>query len=98
MFEFPRKDELANEGPGAKAVSIQLLKVLGIPIPKTYFIDNIIQEGTILYLDDYFAGYKGNPNKGVALAFSTFQKKSKFSFTFYQNVAHIGRAYIAYPK
>ncbi len=42
MFEFVGKDELVNQVFGAKAVSMHLLNVLGIPIPKTYFIDNII--------------------------------------------------------
>ena len=29
------------------------------------FSMNFIQEGTILYFDDYFSSYKGNPNKGI---------------------------------
>lgn len=35
------------------------------------FCQQLIQDGTIFILDDYFA-YKGNPNKGVANAFTQF--------------------------
>lgn len=40
------------------------------------FIKNIVQEGTILILDDYF-NYKADKNKGVQAAFSEFCKNNK---------------------
>lgn len=44
------------------------------------FIKDIVQEGTILILDDYF-NYRANPNKGVQLAFSDFCRKNKIECT-----------------
>jgi len=44
------------------------------------FCDTIIQEGTILIIDDYFS-YKGNEKKGVCGAFWEWQKSNKkFNF------------------
>ena len=40
------------------------------------FLRNLIQEGTILVIDDYF-GYKGNKNKGVRKALDDFVRDRK---------------------
>ena len=49
-------------------------------VPVFKFIEDFLQEGTILYLDDYWVGYKGNPNKGVSGAFKEFAKETNFKF------------------
>ena len=46
-------------------------------VPVFKFIEDFIQEGTIIYLDDYWVGYKGNPTKGVSRAFKEYLKFSE---------------------
>ncbi len=65
-------------------------------VPVFKFIDDFIQEGTIIYLDDYWVGYKGNPNKGVSKAFKEFRGFSKFKFEPYLNIGWLGKSFIAY--
>jgi len=65
-------------------------------VPIFKFIEEYIQEGTIIYIDDYWAGYRGNPNKGVSKAFHEFEKKSNWKFAEYLNISWLGKSYIAY--
>ena len=65
-------------------------------VPIFKYIETIIQEGTIIYIDDYFTGYKGNPNKGVSLAFKEWLDGSAWSVEKYRDVGWAGRSYIAY--
>ncbi len=67
-------------------------------VPVFEFIDDFLQEGTILYLDDLFVGNKGNQNKGVSKAFQEYIKKSKWSFNQHLEVSWWGRTYITSPK
>jgi hypothetical protein len=60
------------------------------------FIEPLLQEGSVLYIDDLFAGYKGNPTKGVARAFREFRKRSRFKFVRHLDIGWWGRSYIAY--
>lgn len=60
------------------------------------FIDPLLQEGSIIYLDDYFAGYCGSPAKGPAKAFSEYCEKSRFRFAQYQQIGWQGRSFIVY--
>jgi|TARA_B100001971_G_C18199740_1_gene543794 hypothetical protein len=60
------------------------------------FIDDFIQEGTVVYIEGWFAGYKGNPNQGLSKAFRDFEKRSKFKFVDFLNVSWMGRSFIAY--
>lgn len=39
------------------------------------FLPNFLKEGSIIYVDDYFAGYKSNPEKGVGLALTEFKSE-----------------------
>jgi hypothetical protein len=64
--------------------------------PVFRFIEPLLQEGSVLYLDDLFAGYKGSPVRGVARAFSEFRKRSRFRFVKHLDVGWWGRSYIAY--
>ena len=60
------------------------------------FIEPLLQEGSVLYLDDLFAGYRGSPARGVARAFLEFQQVSRFKFIRHCDVGWWGRSYIAY--
>lgn len=58
----------------------------------------VLREGTLIYIDDYFNGYSGNPNKGVAGAFREFEKYGRWSFQEFRPVGWWGKSFIAYPK
>lgn len=65
-------------------------------VPVFEFIEPLLQEGSVIYIDDLFAGYKGVPTKGVARAFLEFQRKSRWKFVRHLNIGWWGRSYIAY--
>jgi Macrocin-O-methyltransferase (TylF) len=65
-------------------------------VPVFNFIEPLLQEGSVLYIDDLFAGYKGNPTKGVARAFREFRQRSRFKFVRHLDIGWWGRSYIAY--
>jgi hypothetical protein len=65
-------------------------------VPVFRFIEPLLQEGSVLYLDDLFAGYKGSPRKGVARAFREFRQQSAWKFVRHLDVGWWGRSYIAY--
>ena len=65
-----------------------------VPIFKV--LDQILQEGTILYIDDYFSGYKGNPKKGVSKAMKEWEKQSSWSLEDYHTVGWGGKSFIVY--
>lgn len=66
--------------------------------PVFKFIEPILQEGAVIYLDDYFCGYRGNPTKGVAGAWKQYTEQSQWKFERFIDVSWWGRSYIAYPK
>jgi hypothetical protein len=63
-------------------------------IPVFDFIDPMLQEGAVVYLDDLFVGNKGNPNRGVAQAFLEYQKRTKWRFSRHLDVGWWGRSYV----
>lgn len=65
-------------------------------VPVFDFIEPLLQEGAVVYIDDLFVGYRGSPAKGVARAFLEFQERSRFSFIRHLDVGWWGRSYIAY--
>ena len=48
------------------------------------FIEQTLQDGTVLILDDYFS-YKGSPAKGIKKAFEEWKETSKFKARFIDN-------------
>lgn len=60
------------------------------------FVEGFLQEGTQIYIDDYYVGYKGVPTRGVSKAFREFQDKSAFQFEPHQRIGWFGRSFIAY--
>ena len=67
-------------------------------VPVFKFIEPLLQEGSVLYIDDLYAGYKGSPQRGVARAFLEFQKTSSWKFSRHLDVGWWGRSYIAYRE
>lgn len=65
-------------------------------VPVFNFIEDFLVEGSVIYIDDYFAGYRGSPNRGVARAFAEFRDRSRFSFIEHLQVGWSGRSFIAY--
>jgi hypothetical protein len=65
-------------------------------VPVFNFIEPLLQEGTVIYIDDLFAGYKGSPNKGVALAFLEWQKESRWRIVRHLDIGWWGRSYIVH--
>ena len=65
-------------------------------VPVFRFIEPLLQEGSVIYIDDLFAGHKGSPEKGVARAFREFRAQSRFKFTRHLDVGWWGRSYIAF--
>ncbi|MGQ0663490.1 MAG: TylF/MycF/NovP-related O-methyltransferase [Pseudomonadota bacterium] len=64
--------------------------------PVFKFIEPLLQEGSVIYIDDLFAGYKGSPAKGVARAFREFRRQSRFRFAPHLSVGWWGQSFIAY--
>jgi len=65
-------------------------------VPVFEFIDPLLQEGAVIYVDDLFAGHKGHPRKGVARAFLEWQKSSRWKVVRHLDVGWWGRSYIVY--
>ena len=65
-------------------------------VPVFHFIESLIQEGTVIYVDDYFAGYKGSPAAGPARAFHEFERESQFKFAQHMQLGWWGRSFMAY--
>ena len=65
-------------------------------VPVFSHISNLLQEGTILYIDDYFAGYKGNPFKGVSGAMKKWIKNVEWELEPYRDVGITGKSYVVY--
>lgn len=66
--------------------------------PVFKFIDPLLQEGSVIYIDDLFAGYKGSPAKGVARAFREHEQRSRWKFVPHMQVGWWGRSYLAYQE
>jgi hypothetical protein len=65
-------------------------------VPVFDFIEPLLQEGTVIYIDDLFAGYKGNPLKGVARAFLEWQARSRWKIVRHLDIGWWGRSYVVY--
>lgn len=65
--------------------------------PVFNFIAPFLQEGAIIYIDDYYVGYKGNPLRSVARTWTDFtaEHRTKWHFEPLLNVGWWGRSFIA---
>lgn len=62
------------------------------------FIEPLIQPGTVLYLDDLFVGYKGDPRQGVMRAWLEYRALSSWGFADHLHVGWWGRSLIAHSR
>ncbi len=67
-------------------------------VPVFNFLDDFLVEGSIIYLDDFFVGNKGNVNAGIPKAFYEYKKKSKWSFIEHMQVSWWGKTFITVKK
>jgi Macrocin-O-methyltransferase (TylF) len=65
-------------------------------VPVFDFIDPLLQEGAEIYIDDLFAGYRGNPTKGVPRAFLEWQAKTRWKVQRHLDIGWWGRSYVVY--
>ena len=65
-------------------------------VPVLRFLEPLLQEGTLLYVDDYYAGYGGSPRKGVARAVEEFTQATPWKLHPYLNVGWWGKSFICY--
>jgi hypothetical protein len=63
-------------------------------VPVFKFISNLIQPGTIIYIDDVFVGNKGQISFGVWKAWEEFIVESRFSFEPFLSVGWWGKSFI----
>jgi hypothetical protein len=91
----PLQKELLDSGRKAMLVNIDC-DLYESAVPVFRFIDPLLQEGTVIYIDDLFAGYKGSPSKGVARAFLEYQKETRWKFLRHLDIGWWGRSYIVY--
>ena len=89
------KNRLSAEGSKISLVTIDC-DYYESAVPIFSFIELFLQKGSIIYIDDYFAGYKGAPDKGVSLAFSEFYQKCSYKFADHLNVGWAGKTFITY--
>lgn len=65
-------------------------------VPVFNFIEPMLVNGAVIYIDDYHAGYRGDPTQGVAQAFTEFRNSSKFRFTEFMPCGWWGRSFIVH--
>lgn len=87
--------ELLDSGRKANLVNVDC-DLYESAVPVFRFLDPLLQEGSVIYIDDLFAGYKGSPNKGVARAFLEYQKATRWKFVRHLDIGWWGRSYIVY--
>jgi hypothetical protein len=64
-------------------------------VPVFKFIEPLLQDGTLLYVDDFFSGYRGNPGRGVGRALDEHTQISRFGFVPHMQIGWGGRSFIA---
>lgn len=67
-------------------------------VPVFQFIDDFIDQGSVIYIDDYWVGYSGNPNEGVAKAFKEYKTTSEFDFVDWGRIGGWGHSFVAQRK
>jgi hypothetical protein len=60
------------------------------------FVTPLIQDGTLMYLDDWFCGYGGRLNDGVAGAFYEFIERNSLRSDQFSVVGYWGKAFVLY--
>lgn len=60
------------------------------------FIENFLQEGAVLYVDDYRVTYKGSPIAGIPKAFKEYSENSAFKFEPFLDISWFGKSFFVY--
>ena len=60
------------------------------------FALKFIQDGTILYIDDYYTTYKGHPKKGIPKIVKNLFKKNKIIYNDWHLVTGTGKSFLLY--
>ncbi|MBF0397163.1 MAG: hypothetical protein HQK78_10340 [Desulfobacterales bacterium] len=89
--------KLSSEGVKASLITVDC-SLYESHVAVFDFVKSFLQEGTIIYLDDYRAIYKGSPFLGVPKAFEDFHKNSDFIFTPFLDVGWFGKSFISYKQ
>lgn len=67
-------------------------------LPVFSYIKNIVTDGTVLYIDDYFTGYKGNQRQGVAKAFWESELVRCYELTPFINIGWWGKSFLIHER
>jgi hypothetical protein len=67
-------------------------------VPIFPFIEGLIDQGSVIYLDDYWVGYKGSPKEGVAKAFAEYRERSRFDFVDWGRIGGWGHSFVAQER
>lgn len=89
--------ELLQEGIKASLICVDC-DLYESAVPVFAFIEPFIQEGTVLYINDYFVGYRGSPFSGVGKAFEEFKSFSSFTYAPHSSVGAFGFSFISCKK
>lgn len=60
------------------------------------FIEDLLQDGSIIYIDDYRVTFNGSPLQGAPKAFKEFSEESKFKYEPFLDIGWFGKSFIAY--
>lgn len=66
--------------------------------PVFTFIEGFLAQGSVVYIDDYWVGYRGSEREGVARAFREYRAESRFDFADWGRVGGWGHAFIAQSR
>jgi len=64
-------------------------------VPVFSFIEGVIDQGSVIYIDDYWVGYAGSPREGVARAFQEYRERSRFDFVDWGRIGGWGHSFVA---
>src|SRR5262249_53328254 len=67
-------------------------------VPVFKFIEGFVEQGTVIYIDDFWVGYKGSPREGVAKAFNEYRSASRFDFADWGRVGGWGHAFVVQAR
>lgn len=95
-LNLARRETFVRSGCQAAMVTIDC-DLYESAVPVFSFLDPLLQEGTVVYIDDWFAGYKGNPAKGVQAAFREYESVTHWKFIPHMTCGWWGRSFIVTP-
>lgn len=99
------RDSLKTEGAGALKVGASKAAIVNVDcdlyesaVDVFAYLEDVLQPGTLIYIDDYFAGLKGSPVTGPARAFHEFEKVSRLKYAPHMQAGWWGKSFIAFTE